>query len=63
MTNVSERVIPSRWVASQHVREDLGRIPSLADWVRAIRPEPWMGRATTLQLEDMPRLRGDAAVC
>jgi hypothetical protein len=49
------RVIPTRWVGEQHVREDLGRIPSFADWVRAIRPEPWMGRATTLGLEDDPR--------
>lgn len=49
------RVIPVRWVGEQHVREDLGRIPSYADWVRAIRPEPWMGRATTLGLEDNPR--------
>ena len=46
------RVIPVRWIGEQHVREDLGRIPSFADWVRAIRPEPWMGRASTLGLED-----------
>jgi hypothetical protein len=49
------RVIPIRWIGEQHVREDLGRIPSFADWVRAIRPESWMGRATTLGLEDAPR--------
>lgn len=49
------RVIPTRWVGEQHVREDLGRIPSFADWVRAIRPERWMGRATTLGLEEDPR--------
>ena len=48
------RVIPTRWVGEQHVREDLGRIPSFADWVRAIRPEPWMGRATNLSLEERP---------
>lgn len=46
------RVIPTRWVGEQHVREDLGRIPSFADWVRAIRPEPWMGRATNLASDD-----------
>ncbi len=46
------KVIPTRWVGEQHVREDLGRIPSFADWVRAIRPERWMGRATTLGVED-----------
>jgi hypothetical protein len=44
------RVIPVRWIGEQHVREDVGRIPSFADWVKAIRPEPWMGRA--LRLED-----------
>jgi hypothetical protein len=44
------RVIPVRWIGEQHVREDLGFIPSFADWVKAIRPEPWMGRA--LRLED-----------
>jgi hypothetical protein len=48
------RVIPTRWVGEQHVREDMGRIPSFADWVRAIRPEPWMGRATALHIEDAP---------
>ena len=39
------RIIPVRWIGEQHVREDLGFIPSFGDWVRAIRPEPWMGRA------------------
>jgi len=27
------------------VLEDLGFIPSFADWVRCICAEPWMGRA------------------
>ncbi len=43
------RVIPVRWIGEQHVREDLGFIPSFADWVKAIRPEPWMGRAQRLE--------------
>jgi hypothetical protein len=30
--------IPVRWIGEQHVREDLGFIPSFADWVKAIRP-------------------------
>lgn len=55
LTLSTGRVIPTRWVGEQHVREDLGRIPSFADWVRAIRPEASMGRATTLGLEDDPR--------
>jgi hypothetical protein len=45
------RVIPVRWIGEQHVREDLGYIPSFADWVKAIRPEPWMGRAVKLDGE------------
>ena len=52
LTLSTGRVIPTRWVGEQHVREDLGFIPSFADWVKAIRPEPWMGRAQ--KLEDTP---------
>jgi hypothetical protein len=39
------RVVPVRLIGEQHVIEDLGYIPSFADWVRCIRPEPWIGRA------------------
>jgi len=45
ITNSHGRIVPVRLIGEQHVREDLGRIPSFADWVRHIRPEPWMGRA------------------
>ena len=44
ITNSDGREVPVRLVAEQHILEDLGRIPSFADWVRNIRPEPWMGR-------------------
>jgi hypothetical protein len=49
ITLATGRVIPVRWIGEQHVREDLGFIPSFADWVKAIRPEPWMGRALKLE--------------
>jgi hypothetical protein len=39
------RVVPVRLIGERHVIENLGFIPSFADWVRSIRPEPWMGRA------------------
>ena len=39
------RVVPVRQIGEQHCIEDLGFIPSFADWVRCIRPELWMGRA------------------
>lgn len=44
ISNSDGREVPVRLVAEQHILEDLGRIPSFADWVRNIRPEPWMGR-------------------
>lgn len=43
ITLSSGRIIPTRWVAEQHVKQDLSFIPSFADWVKCIRPEPWMG--------------------
>jgi hypothetical protein len=44
LTNSAGRIVPIRQIAEQHIIEDLGRIPSFADWVRCIRPESWMGR-------------------
>jgi hypothetical protein len=35
------RVVPVRLIGEQHIVEDLGFIPSFADWVRCIRPQPW----------------------
>lgn len=43
LTNSDGRVIPVRWVGEQHVKEDLGRIPTAGDWLREIRPQAWMG--------------------
>ncbi|MBU6420383.1 MAG: hypothetical protein KGQ79_11765 [Proteobacteria bacterium] len=48
MTISTGRIVPVRLIGEQHVREDLGFIPGFADWIKAIRPEPWMGRATAL---------------
>ena len=33
------RIIPVRFVGEQHVLEDLGRIPTVADWLGRIQPE------------------------
>lgn len=63
ITLASGRQIPTRWVGEQHVREDLGHIPSFADWATAIRPEPWMGRSERIgpALDRIPD-PGDPAV-
>lgn len=42
------RELPVRWIGEQHVVEDCGRIPSLSDWLRCIRPEPSMNRPRRL---------------
>lgn len=34
--------IPVRLVAEQHIKEDLGFIPSMQDWYKHITPEGWM---------------------
>lgn len=51
ITNSSGRVIPVRWIGEQHVKEDLGKIPTAADWLRCIKPEAWMGRSIALSVE------------
>jgi hypothetical protein len=52
ITNSDGRVVPVRYVGEQHVKEDLGRIPQLAEWLLRIRPEPWMlGRGKNLEEE------------
>lgn len=40
--NSEGRDVPVRFIGEQHVKEDLGRIPSASDWLRTIKPEPWM---------------------
>ncbi|MGE4482919.1 DUF6915 family protein [Acidocella sp.] len=54
LTLSTGRVVPVRLIGEQHVLEDLGFIPSFADWVKCIRPEPWMGRTKRLAVETDP---------
>ena len=42
--NSAGRDVPVRLIGEQHVQEDLGRIPSFADWARLIQPMPWILR-------------------
>jgi hypothetical protein len=36
------RRLPVRFIGEQHVLEDLGRIPTVQDWLGKIQPESWM---------------------
>lgn len=50
IVNSAGRAIPTRYVAEQHIREDCGgRIPTMADWLSRIDPEPWMAQATPVR--------------
>ena len=42
--NSAGREVPVRLIGDQHVMEDLGTIPSFADWARLIEPQAWMMR-------------------
>ena len=44
IVNSSGREVPIRLIGEQHVIEDLGYIPSFADWARLIEPRAWMMR-------------------
>ena len=42
ISNSDGRKVPVRFIGEQHVKEDLGWIPSVQDWLRNIEPEKWM---------------------
>lgn len=48
LTNSDGRAVPVRWVGEQHVLEDLGRIPTAADWLREMPLKAWMSRSEKL---------------
>jgi hypothetical protein len=40
--NLDGNAVPVRYLGEQHVKEDLGRIPTAQDWLSEIRPQRWM---------------------
>lgn len=56
ITNSDGKVVPVRLIGEQHVTEDLGFIPSFADWGRLIQPQTWMlkGRRLDQPASDAP---------
>jgi hypothetical protein len=42
ITNSEGMQVPVRYIGEQHVKEDLGRIPTAQDWLSQIRPQRWM---------------------
>lgn len=54
ITNSDGKHVPVRLIGEQHVIEDLGFIPSFADWGHLIAPRAWMlkGRRLDQPLDD-----------
>ena len=48
LRNSDGRDVPVRLIGEQHVQEDLGHIPSFADWARLIEPWSWMMKGQRL---------------
>jgi hypothetical protein len=42
ITNSQGKKVPVRLIGEQHVREDLGWIPSMQDWLKHLNHQPWM---------------------
>ena len=60
ITTSTGRKVPTRWIGEQHVTEDLGFIPTAADWLRHLDTQgaPWMSRGArplSRELESLPR--------
>jgi hypothetical protein len=42
--NADGKDVPTRLVGEQHVKDDLGWIPTVKDWLVNLRLQPWMGQ-------------------
>lgn len=53
IVNADGRRVPVRYIAEQHIKEDCGgRIPSVGDWLGAIRFSSWMNRGYPVARRD-----------
>ncbi|RYG70047.1 hypothetical protein EON80_08630 [bacterium] len=42
--NSDGKPVPVRLIGEQHVKDDLGWIPTVKDWLQHLEPQPWMAR-------------------
>lgn len=51
IVNSDGKKVSVRYVAEQHILEDCGgRIPTVEDWLKEMKPQPWMAKATPTRL-------------
>jgi hypothetical protein len=48
ITNSDSKQIPVRLIAEQHVKEDMGFIPTPSDWLNCMSLEKWQGHTDAL---------------
>jgi len=48
--NSDNKEVPVRFIGEQHVLEDLGRIPSVSDWLNEMPLKSWMGPKSKLKI-------------
>lgn len=49
IVNSDGKHVPVRILGEQHVKEDLKRIPTVADWLRCMTVQAWMGPPAQLE--------------
>jgi hypothetical protein len=49
--NSQGKDVPVRFIGEQHVKEDLGWIPTVNDWLKNLLPQPWMRKGGKLTPE------------
>lgn len=63
ITNSNGVEVPVRVIAEQHIKEDLGFIPSVEDWLKDIPGKFWMtGRRLNLNEQEVSRTSGVRSV-
>lgn len=51
IVNSDGKEVPVRYICEQHIKEDCGGIvPSVQDWLKSIKPEPWMNKSHRVEV-------------
>lgn len=50
VTNSDGKQVPTRLIGEQHVIEDLGRVPTIKDWLENLSPKAWMMKGYPLDV-------------
>lgn len=56
IVNADDKKVSVRDVVEEHILQDLGKIPSVQDWLGDLPIEPWMGGPVTRRTRRVPFL-------